>query len=152
MQFDVTITLGPASEQPSIRRRLLATADRLRINTSFFNHLQLRELFKELVELFRSQHRELPVVLDLQGSKMRIGDYPPCRQLPLRIRLCYASASADPVVIPVPHQELFEQCRSGDRLLLNDARIELEAVCLLFRTYRCRSSALAAVNYEKISR
>jgi pyruvate kinase len=126
MQFHVTMTLGPASEQTRLRRRLAATADRFRINTSFCTPLQIKALLRQLSDLYGSLKQPLPLVLDLQGAKMRIGDYPDCPQLPPQVTLSHVPASRVPELIPVPHRELFAQCRCGDCLLLNDGRITLE--------------------------
>jgi pyruvate kinase len=75
--------------------------------------------------LRRPDFVEPPVVLDLQGAKMRLGELPSCEQLPTRVTLIWAESSETIAELPVPHRQLFESVKAGELLWLNDARVEL---------------------------
>lgn len=147
----IVATLGPASEAPKIQRDLAEVVDRFRLNASHLDPSSLDRWLSGLTDLYRDIGRDLPVVVDLQGAKMRVGDLP----APLRIDVgeivvlvfagpeprlgasasepsaSEASASeasdlSDDVLltIPTPHRELYAAIQPGERLLLDDARIE----------------------------
>jgi pyruvate kinase len=129
MNYEIISTLGPASGTEAIWSEMIAAgATAFRLNTS---HLTLPELEKWLARLdafFSSQNLSLPVVLDLQGSKWRLGQFPAVvlSQGDL-LELKYARSSDQPGVIPVPHPEVFKAAASSDGyLVLNDARVLLK--------------------------
>lgn len=130
--FQITMTLGPASEDEKILSRLLKTADRFRINSSFETPESLEKKLASLKTLFEREGKTIPVVIDLQGAKMRLGTinaglYKP-ESFPSHIQLIPGTSSDTPGELPVPHRELFGQCYPGDILTLNDSRVHLEVI------------------------
>jgi pyruvate kinase len=125
MSLRTVLTLGPASVNEAIMRALRPAADRFRLNTSHLDPQTLREWLHLLRQVFGAPPSQPPLVLDLQGAKMRIGRYPACAEIPAQVRLIPAAESSDPALIPVPHEALFSQVREGETLTLNDARIRL---------------------------
>ena len=133
MDYEIIPTLGPASETESTWRLMLeAGATAFRLNTS---HLSMDELggWLDRMEPFLSVTQPLvPLVLDLQGSKWRLGEFAPCELTQAqKVRLVYAATSDRPGVLPVPHTDLFTAAqRSSGELALNDAkvRMRIEAV------------------------
>jgi pyruvate kinase len=120
------MTLGPSSEEKAILTRLLKTADSFRLNASHLNADSLGRWLTRLQEVFQEERHEIPVVLDLQGAKMRCGDYPATESPPEKLRLTLsAEASQDPSVLPVPEPLLFEHCQVGEILTLNDNKVEV---------------------------
>lgn len=122
MPLQTVLTLGPASADEDTLAQLLAVADRVRLNTS---HLDVPGLQDWLERLDGLCGCATPIVLDLQGAKMRIGAYPSVESIPSRVSLVPAESSAVAAEIPVPHPELFHQLVAGELLSLNDARISL---------------------------
>ncbi len=126
--YEVIPTLGPASEAESTWRLMLeAGATAFRLNTS---HLSLDELgaWLDRLEPFLSAVQPpVSIVLDLQGSKWRLGAFTPCELIQAqRVRLVYAATSDSPGVLPVPHADLFTAAqRSTRELVLNDAKVKM---------------------------
>ena len=121
----VTCTLGPASSSDKIIAALLKTADRFRLNSSHLTAPQLGAWLKKLRRAYWTASRSIPVVVDLQGAKMRIGRIPETRGLPEKIKFVHSAASSRAGVLPVPHAGFFEAIREGDELTLNDARVRV---------------------------
>ncbi|NPV85675.1 MAG: hypothetical protein HPY45_06655 [Anaerolineae bacterium] len=128
MLYEIIATLGPASQDEALWEELrLAGATAFRLNTS---HISLSELERWLMRLARYFDRlgvPLPVVLDLQGSKWRVG-----QMLPVmlaageRVELICAQTSDRRGVLPVPHSDFFEAGRvSSGEVALNDGRVLL---------------------------
>lgn len=121
--FAFVATLGPASRAPGALDRLVRAADRLRLNGSHLDPASLTAWLEGLEAAFARTGRRRPLVLDLQGAKMRVGAYPAVATVPLQLELRLASTSTDPAVVPVPHPELFAALEVGEALALNDARV-----------------------------
>jgi len=111
-------TLGPASSLLA-REIAAAGATSFRLNAS---HLSPAGLAKALATL-RDACPGIPVVVDLQGAKIRLGTFDP---RPIAAREPLRFALDDPGAVPLPHPELFEQAHRGDTLSVDDARLRFE--------------------------
>ena len=79
-----------------------------------------------VAKLIRQRYPNLPIVIDLQGAKMRLGNFQP-RAVARNARLSFTvSGAAD--TLPLPHPELFASIRAGDTLSFDDDRIRFRVV------------------------
>ncbi len=125
--MQVVMTLGPATERPDQIAALMDCAARFRLNAAHLPGDALGIWLRRLDEVFQRQGAARPVVIDLQGAKMRVGRLPQKQRLADTVTLVCATEVDDPSRgVPVPHPELFEAVRPGERLTLDDARITLE--------------------------
>ena len=113
-------TLGPASSGLAAAMAS-AGATAFRLNAS---HLEAGGVAAWLARL-RSEAPGVPVVVDLQGAKMRVGDFP-VRQVAPGERTRFSARPSAPDELPLPHPELFEQLRAGEVLSLDDDRLRCE--------------------------
>ena len=115
--FDIVATLGPASFGMA---RALAGAGvtAFRLNAS---HLTPDGLAQRAAEA-RQAAPDLPLVVDLQGAKMRVGDLAE-REVAAGTRLRFAAAPASAEDVPLPHPELFAAARLGETIGLDDGRL-----------------------------
>lgn len=115
--FGIVATLGPASFGMT-RELARAGATALRLNAS---HLSPDDLAQRAAQA-RQAAPDLPLVVDLQGAKMRVGDL---AERPVaagaRVRFSVEPASADDV--PLPHPELFAAAEVGETVGLDDGRL-----------------------------
>ncbi len=128
MDYQIVATLGPASDtQPVWEEMLSAGVTGFRLNTSHLTLPQLQDWLRRLTPFLDTRTPRPPVVLDLQGSKWRLGQFPACELSPgQRVTLVHAPAASQPLVLPVPHADFFQAAdRSGDELALNDAKVYL---------------------------
>lgn len=128
MKSQLIATLGPSSQEEAIWKEMLAAGvTAFRLNTS---HLSLEQLHTWLEALDRfSSHLETrpPLVLDLQGSKWRLGQFAP-RQLTHgeEIELILGSQADRSDALPVPHLDFFQAAAlSNSEIILNDAKARL---------------------------
>lgn len=145
MDYDIVATLGPASALPETWLRLReAGATQFRLNTSHLSPQETEEWLQRLAQHSPSEAESWKVVLDLQGSKWRIGDITarsadPGDSLTLAYRPDNSLEDSLPGVIPVPHRDFFRALETGSgRVLLNDARVELEVETLREYQAFCR--------------
>jgi pyruvate kinase len=125
----IVCTLGPASDDPNILRRMLgAGMDVARLNCSHGDHTSHARRLAVVRRLAREQERTLAVLCDLQGPKLRVGEIPGGTiDLPAggQITLTTRSQPSGPGEIPLPHAGLATEISPGQRLLLDDGRLEL---------------------------
>ena len=129
MNYDIIATLGPGSSEPAQWKSMLtAGATAFRLNTS---HLTLRQTLKWLARLekmFQASGSPVPVVLDLQGSKWRLGKLPAADlKSGQQIELRQTASSDQSGIFPVPHTDFFLAAAASDgEILLNDAKLRLQ--------------------------
>jgi pyruvate kinase len=117
----IIATLGPASRDsfPLLRE---AGADAFRLNSS---HMSVDEIYA-LASAVRSRFADLPIVIDLQGAKMRLGNFPP---FPVAVDTHLSfTLSGTQDTLPLPHPELFASIHTGDTLSFDDDRIRFRVV------------------------
>jgi pyruvate kinase len=115
--FEIVATLGPASFTTA-RELALAGATALRLNAS---HLTPEDLARRAAQA-REGAPDLPIVVDLQGAKMRVGDIVE-RTLAAGARVRFAAEAAGPEDVPLPHPELFAAAEAGATLGCDDGRL-----------------------------
>jgi pyruvate kinase len=128
MDYQIIATLGPASRTPQIWQELIAAgATAFRLNTSHLTLEQVSDWLQILDVFFETGIKRFPVVLDLQGSKWRLGDFPAVKlHSGERVDLVWAASSTEAGVVPVPHSDFFLAARSASAdMTLNDAKVHL---------------------------
>ncbi len=115
---EIVATLGPASWDlaPSLRE---AGATIFRINTS---HMATAEIGRR-VDTVRLRVPGIPVVLDLQGAKMRLGCFDPF-EVKIHEQVRFSLYDGEDAC-PIPHREIFEAVSVADTLSCDDDRIRL---------------------------
>jgi pyruvate kinase len=128
VKYETVATLGPASSSADTWSQMVAAgATGFRLNTSHISLDQLEEWLKGL-DIFLSAWKSRPfLVLDLQGSKWRLGGFESRELYPgQRLNLRYIPFSSDKDVLPVPHRDFFQAAPvSRPEILLNDAKVHL---------------------------
>ena len=130
----IVCTVGPACREPdAIRELVRAGADALRINFSHADHDDAARTAEAARTCAREEGRPVAVIGDLQGPKIRVGELgEPLEIVEGRSYLLVPGeasvpAGGDPRRIPVTYGALAEDVSPGDRILLDDGRIELRA-------------------------
>lgn len=116
----LVVTLGPASAG-LVGELAGSGATAFRLNAS---HLGVGALV-EWLERVRAAAPAVPVVVDLQGAKMRVGDCA-SRRVARGERVRFALTPAAPDDVPLPHPELFQAVRPGEVLSCDDDRLRCE--------------------------
>lgn len=137
-KLSTIFTLGPASEKQSIIKKLLQNGDRFRLNSSHLTPKKLDYWLQKLQLIFDQSGKTVPVIIDLQGAKMRIGRYPKTNQLPDVITLFHGTKSHQIDQIPVPHDALFDAIKVGEQLSLNDCKIIIEIISIKRNNVTCK--------------
>lgn len=131
----IICTLGPASSNEEMMRKMLnAGMDVARLNFSHGTH----ETHKKNIDTFRKVRDELGVpaaiLLDTKGPEIRIGSFKDGRVL-LKKGSRFSLTSndlpeGDETVVSVSYKRLHTQVKEGDKILVDDGRIELRVESL----------------------
>jgi len=127
----IIATIGPASEDAAILDALVAAGmDVARLNASHGTDEDIARRFSAVRAAAERGGRHVAVLLDLPGPKLRLGDMAPGTRIEpgatftLRDDVCLGDATH----ACVSHHELAGDLSPGDRVLLDDGRVELEVV------------------------
>jgi pyruvate kinase len=126
----IVVTLGPASSKPEVLRRMLAAGvDVVRLNFSHgvaADHVERARLVREVA---RAQGREVAIMADLQGPKIRIGRFAEGKVelVPgARFVLDADCELGDATRVGLDYRELVNDVGPGSVLLLDDGLIKLD--------------------------
>jgi len=126
----IVATLGPACNKPDVLRRMLAAGvDVVRLNFSHGtakDHVDLATLVREVA---RALGREVAIMADLQGPKIRIGRFADGKieLVPGATFILDAECErGDATRVGLDYRELVQDVGPGSMLLLDDGLIKLE--------------------------
>jgi pyruvate kinase len=131
----ILVTLGPSTDAPGVLERLVeAGIDAVRLNLSHGDHEDHARRIAALRALARRAGRHIPVVMDLCGPKIRVGELPAEGLALERGALVELVTGRGPLGapggngrprIPVPVPGLLGQARRGDTFLLKDGLLRV---------------------------
>ena len=129
----IIATVGPSSASREVLDALVIEGvDVFRLNFSHGTHASHAETFARIREIASNAGRHVGIMQDLSGPKIRTGPLAGDRPLPLEegesLVLGEGNAPSQPGRIFTPYAELVRSAQTGDRLLLDDGRIELKVV------------------------
>ncbi len=128
----VLATVGPSSRDPEMLHRLIrAGVDAFRVNMSHGEHATHGETIDAIRWLERDLNRPIAIFCDLQGPKLRVGKFRD-GQAVIRHSGHFAldrnPEPGDENRVELPHPELFGLLEKGQRLLINDGKIQLKVI------------------------
>ncbi|WP_439615944.1 pyruvate kinase [Shinella sp.] len=127
----ILATLGPASSDEQMIQKLHeAGADLFRINMSHASHDVMRSLISRIRAVEARCGRPIGILADLQGPKLRVGKFAngseelkPGQTFTLDNK----DVPGDNTRVFLPHPEILESVKAGDRLLIDDGKLHLRA-------------------------
>jgi pyruvate kinase len=129
----IIATVGPASDRPDILEALIAAGVNVfRLNFSHGTHDGHAEVYRRIRAAASRVGQHVAVMQDLSGPKIRTGPLAGAGPLALQpgdeLRIAEGDAPGDVGRVFTPYGELIRSAQAGDRLLLDDGRIELRVV------------------------
>lgn len=124
----ILATLGPASSSEEMIHRLLTSGvDAFRLNFSHGRHEDHARTIATIRSVATELGRYIPIVGDIQGPKLRIGEVEGVQYLETGQTL---TISTEPLIgngseVSTPFTPLPEEVRIGQRILINDGLVEL---------------------------
>ncbi|MEA2832783.1 MAG: pyruvate kinase [Methylobacteriaceae bacterium] len=128
----IVATLGPAScDRETLIDLYRAGADLFRINMSHADHDAMRERVQMIREVEKKVGRPIGILLDLQGPKLRIGEFADggiylTKGAEFTLDLDPAPGNAERVRLP--HPEILSALKPGNTMLIDDGKVRLHIV------------------------
>ena len=126
----IVATLGPASDTKSeIKKMFLAGADIFRLNMSHGDHSAVKKRHSILRDLEREFSRPVCILVDLQGPKLRCGNFEDEKvSVEVGQKFCFdlIESLGDKKRVCLPHPQIFRSVKEGDKLLIDDGKVALE--------------------------
>ncbi len=130
----IVCTMGPATEDEAVLDRLIAAGmDVARLNMSHGTHETHARMIRRLRRAARRAGKSVPILLDLQGPKIRVG-----RMLGGRVELkdgAYVQLVTREVEgtserLSTSYAKLAVDCKPGDPILLDDGKLRLRVTAV----------------------
>lgn len=127
----IIATLGPATDRPEVMRKLIAAGvDLVRLNFSH-GHAQDHALrIKQVRDIAVQFGKEIGILADLQGPKIRVAKFKEGKVFlhegdQFILDAALPNNEGDANHVGIDYQQLPQDVRSGDTLLLDDGRLVL---------------------------
>jgi pyruvate kinase len=125
----IVATLGPSSSEPAVIERLIgAGANVFRLNFSHGEHALHRQVYERVRVASERLGQPIAVLADLSGPKIRTGRFVGGRielRTGSRVTVTTRDVMGETGLIPSGYEALAKDVRPGDRILLDDGRLEL---------------------------
>ena len=124
----ILATLGPASSSEEMIHRLLTSGvDAFRLNFSHGKHEEHARVIATIRGAATELGRYIPIVADIQGPKLRIGEVEGVQYLEngQTFTLTTEPVMGGPKLVSTPFQPLPREVQIGHRILINDGLVEL---------------------------
>ena len=128
----IVATVGPACESPEILQQLMeAGADVFRLNFAHGSPAWFTQIIAEIRRLAAKVGRPIGILGDLAGPKIRLGELP---EGSLRFRqgalfkFVRIADPNDPQQLTCTYEQLIDDLRVGDRVLLADGTVSMRVV------------------------
>ena len=127
----IVATLGPTSNsEEMIEKLVLAGASMFRINTSHNTAEEHSKTIKKIRKIEKKLNTFIPIMVDLQGPKIRVGNL--IEPIPLTINqelvFEYGLEQTDKNIIPVDYKGIADDVGLGECILLDDGKIKIQVI------------------------
>jgi pyruvate kinase len=123
-------TWGPACEDKKVMRRMIEEGlDLFRFNFSHGDHSKHLEGFKKVKQLATEMDSNIGILADLQGPKIRVGkvkDNLALLKTGAELSVTTEECISTEKKIFVSYAALAKEAKAGDRILIDDGKIELK--------------------------
>jgi pyruvate kinase len=128
----IVCTLGPSSNSlEQIENLYRAGMNVVRINFSHGSHEGHKKTIGYVREVAKKHMYSIPVLMDLQGPKIRVGQMKDGMQVLKEgtlVKITTEDVEGDSGLIPIDYSGLSEDAREGNQILIDDGLLELKIV------------------------
>ncbi|NNF17922.1 MAG: pyruvate kinase [Gammaproteobacteria bacterium] len=140
----IVATLGPATDDPKVLRELfIAGVNVVRINFSHGSHDEQQERIELVRRVSAAVHRDIAVLGDLQGPKIRIqkfrdGSVILKNNAPFILDAALRPNDGDEHRVGLTYKKLCQDVAAGDLLLLDDGQLSMEVKKVVGKRIHCQ--------------
>jgi pyruvate kinase len=147
----IVATIGPASDSPAVLKLLMsAGVDVVRLNFSHGTHDEHGRTIRAVREAADAVGRPVSILQDLQGPRIRIGHLTTPVSVSTGQSVTLTTEEAPPEgLIPITYWHLPLEVKQGDRILIDDGRIELVVETSSEKMVECRVVTSGVIKAHK---
>lgn len=146
----IVATLGPSSDNLyTLERMLQAGIDLARLNFSHGSYENFSEIIKNLREAAKKTGKNIAILQDLQGPKIRIGKLSPEGIKIEKGQKIVLSADQQKNEIPIQYKALPKEVKKDTILLIDDGLIELQVLSTTDKTITTRALNKGVIKSHK---
>ena len=132
----ITASIGPSCESvANLRKMILAGVNVCRMNFSHDTGAAQGKKIDAIRKISAELNTPVGVLVDLQGPKHRIGNFKTEEKYPISVGQTFTfdsnPAPGDSVRVQLPDADVMRSLRVGERILLNDGKIEMQVTDVL---------------------
>ena len=139
----IIATIGPSSSsRATLKKLLLSGVDVARINCSHGTQSEHARVIKTIRSLAKQMKKNVAILLDLQGPKIRTGTLKGGESVELKkgktIQITTKNIAGTSDIISTSYKNLAKDVKKGETILIDDGLIELRALSKEKDTVTCR--------------
>lgn len=123
----IIATIGPATSPRDILRKIIQKGVNVcRLNFSHLSHEKAKEIITSIKEINRELHVHTAILADLQGPKIRVGEFPK-KRLKKGEEIMFSTRKKKNAIY-INYSRFAKEVNLNDRVLVDDGKIVLNVV------------------------
>ena len=123
----IIATIGPATSHRDILRKIIQKGVNVcRLNFSHLSHEKAKEIITSIKEINRELHVHTAILADLQGPKIRVGEFPK-KRLKKGEEIVFSTRKKKNAIY-INYSRFAKEVNLNDRVLVDDGKIVLNVV------------------------
>ncbi len=125
----IIATIGPSSSSKAILMKMISRGVNVcRLNFSHLSHEKAKEIITRIKEINQKLHVHTAILADLQGPKIRVGNFEKPVTLRKASEVSFSTNKKDKKAIFINYSSFAKDVKKGDRILLDDGKIALKTI------------------------
>jgi pyruvate kinase len=125
----IIATIGPSSSSKAILMKMISRGVNVcRLNFSHLSHEKAKEIITIIKEINQELHVHTAILADLQGPKIRVGNFEKPVTLRKASEVSFSTNKKDKKAIFINYSSFAKDIKKGDRILLDDGKIALKTI------------------------
>ena len=125
----IIATIGPSSSSKAILMKMISRGVNVcRLNFSHLSHEKAKEIITRIKEINQEVHVHTAILADLQGPKIRVGNFEKPVTLRKASEVSFSTNKKDKKAIFINYSSFAKDVKKGNRILLDDGKIALKTI------------------------
>lgn len=125
----IIATIGPSSSSKAILMKMISRGVNVcRLNFSHLSHEKAKEIITRIKEINQELHVHTAILADLQGPKIRVGNFEKPVTLRKASEVSFSTNKKDKKAIFINYSSFAKDVKKGSRILLDDGKIALKTI------------------------
>lgn len=124
----IIATIGPSTKSKNVLKKLIQKGVNVcRLNFSHMDHLTAKKIINNIKEINQELHKHTAILADLQGPKIRVGDF----NKPIRLKKgeeVIFSTKKQKKTIHIKYLNFAKDVKKKEKVILDDGKILLEVI------------------------